>query len=67
MERFWESRVGFKKLKKKGGGMITNQDYLKNLVRELTKLPYETENAGLIKIVDKNTAPRYMKYIPFWG
>ena len=23
--------------------MITNQDYLKNLVRELTKLPYETE------------------------
>lgn len=134
--------------------MITNQDYLKNLVRELTKLPYETEwvefkvnniepqmigeyiselsnsatlfgrtkgyliwgiedkkrtcymlsclkyvsegaisnsdvrevfgfsekdkakatriikdtlNAGLIKIVDKNTAPRYMKYIPFWG
>ena len=54
-------------MKKKGGGMITNQDYLKNLVRELTKLPYETENAGLIKIVDKNTAPRYMKYIPFWG
>ena len=50
MERFWENRVGFKKLKKKGGGMITNQDYLKNLVRELTKLPYETENAGLIKI-----------------
>ena len=30
--------------------MITNQDYLKNLIRELTKLPYETENAGLIKI-----------------
>ena len=30
--------------------MITNQDYLKNLIRESTKLPYETENVGLIKI-----------------
>lgn len=27
----------------------------------------DTLEAGLIKPVDKNTAPRYMKYIPFWG
>ena len=32
-----------------------------------TRIIKDTLNAGLIKIVDKNTAPRYMKYIPFWG
>ena len=32
-----------------------------------TRIIKDTLNAGLIKIVDKNTAPRYIKYIPFWG
>ena len=27
----------------------------------------DTMKAGLIKPVDPNTAPRHMRYIPFWG
>lgn len=27
----------------------------------------DTIDAELIKAVDENTAPRYMKYIPFWA
>ena len=27
----------------------------------------DTTEVGLIKPVDPNTAPRYMRYIPFWG
>ncbi len=27
----------------------------------------DTLEAKLIKPVDENTAPRYMKYIPFWA
>jgi hypothetical protein len=27
----------------------------------------ETIGEGLIKPLDSNTAPRYMKYIPFWA
>jgi len=27
----------------------------------------DTIEVGLIKAIDKNTAPRHMKYIPYWA
>lgn len=27
----------------------------------------DTSNAGLIKVLDPNTAPRYIRYIPYWA
>lgn len=55
------------------GESITN-----NIVRELfgisdeekykaSRIIKDTVEAKLIKPVDENTAPRYMKYIPFWA
>jgi ATP-dependent DNA helicase RecG len=55
------------------GESITN-----NVVRELfgisdkdkykaSRIIKDTVEANLIKPVDENTAPRYMKYIPFWA
>jgi hypothetical protein len=55
------------------GGSITN-----NLLRELfdikdkekykaSRIIKDTLEEKLIKPVDENTAPRYMKYIPFWA
>lgn len=32
-----------------------------------SRVIHDTINAKLIKPVDPSTAPRYMKYIPFWG
>jgi len=32
-----------------------------------SRLIKEAINKGLIKILDPNTAPRYMKYIPIWA
>ena len=33
----------------------------------ISKLIKTTEEAGLIKKFDPETAPRYMSYIPFWA
>ena len=55
------------------GEAITN-----NAVREVfgindkdkykaSRIIKDTLEARLIKPVDENTAPRYMKYIPFWA
>lgn len=33
----------------------------------ISRLIKEAVNQGLIKPLDPNTAPRYMKYIPYWG
>ena len=33
----------------------------------ISRLIKEAVNQGVIKPFDPNTAPRYMKYIPFWG
>ncbi len=33
----------------------------------ISRLIKDTLNEGLIKAVDANTAPRYMKYIPYWA
>ena len=33
----------------------------------ISRLIKEALNSKLIKPVDPNTAPRYMKYIPIWG
>jgi predicted HTH transcriptional regulator len=34
---------------------------------KVTRIIKETVRKGLIKPIDTNTAPRYMKYIPFWA
>jgi len=36
-------------------------------VEPLSRLIREAINKGLIKVLDPNTAPRYMKYIPIWA
>jgi ATP-dependent DNA helicase RecG len=59
---------------------IRSIEYLKSLVRELIKLPNETEwvefkcnnkNPQMIgeyiKVMNPDTAPRYKKYIPYWA
>ena len=59
---------------------IRSIEYLKSLVRELIKLPNETEwvefkcnnkNSQMIceyiKVMNPDTAPRYKKYIPYWA
>lgn len=33
---------------------------------KISRVIKDTLEKGLIKIVDENTAPRYMKYVPFW-
>ena len=55
-------------------------EYLKSLVRELIKLPNDTECVEFkcnnknpqmigeyIKVMNPDTAPRYKKYIPYWA
>lgn len=59
---------------------IRSIEYLKSLVRELIKLPNETEwvefkcnnkNPQMIgeyiEVMNPDTAPRYKKYIPYWA
>ena len=54
-------------------GTITNVDIRKVFGLEETdkvkssRIIKDTVGAGLIKPVDPNTAPRYMKYIPHWA
>ena len=41
---------------------IDSQDSYKS-----SRIIKDTIDAGLIKAIDPDTAPRYMKYIPFWA